>query len=111
MPVLPEPRHLKCSTCSPLHDRESAIEYVHEPENNTPFPEGGNKLKVVRDIRSDLQLRQCPECGTYYLYHTHYEFLIGFGGSYDETMLWRLTDEVGKEYLEGTRSEPLHGMF
>ena len=106
-----QPRHLKCNICSQLRDRESAIEYVHQPEENTPFPEAGNKLKVVRDIHSDLDLRQCPECGTYYLYHSVYEYLSGFRSSYDESILWPITDEMGKDYLEGRLSKPPSGMI
>ena len=44
------------------------------------------------------------------LFKAVYEFLVGFGGSYDEYFLWRLTDEVGADYLEGRRSAPLPGM-
>ena len=38
-------------------------------------------------------IKQCTECGTYYLYQTVYKFLMGFGGSYDEYWLARLSDE------------------
>ena len=41
----------------------------------------GYDLRLLRDAR------RCPECGTYYLYESAYEFLIGFGGSYDEQRL------------------------
>ena len=44
-----------------------------------------------------LQLQQCPQCATYYLYRTDYEFLVN--GSEDEEELTRLTDEAAAEYL------------
>lgn len=102
----PQPRHLTCSICSQIRDYESATEYVHQFENNSELPQAANKLKVAREIKSSFQLKQCPECDTYYLYRTHYEFLIGFGGSYDEAMLKRISDEIGKDYLEGRLSTP-----
>jgi hypothetical protein len=106
-------RHLKCSTCSQLGDRENAVEHVLGDEDDTRLPEAANKLEVVREIPpgpGNLRLLRCPQCGTYYLWRTTYEFLVGFGGSYDEYFLWRLTDEVGADYQEGRRSEPLPGM-
>jgi hypothetical protein len=103
-------RHLKCSICSQLGDREHALEHVQGDEEDTYLPEAAKRLEVVRDIHSSLQLLRCPECGTTYLWRSIYEFLVGFGGSYDEYFLWRLTDEVGADYREGRRSEPLPGM-
>ncbi|HCR72213.1 MAG TPA: hypothetical protein DIW23_12265 [Anaerolineae bacterium] len=100
-----------CSICSQIRDKESATEYVHQPENNTSFPEAVGKLKIARDIDTNFELRQCPECKTYYLYRSIYEFLVGFGGSYDEYILWRITDEMGKDYVEGRLSEPPAGMI
>ena len=44
-----------------------------------------------------LQLKQCPECGTYYLYRTDYEYLVN--GSEDEEVLTRLKPEEATEYL------------
>jgi len=113
MPSTPEARHLICSICSQLRDREDALEHIQGDEEDTHLPEVANRLGVVRDIRPGhpgLRLMRCPECGTYYLFRSVYEFLIGFGGSYDEYFLWRLTDEVGTDYLEGRRSQPPRGM-
>lgn len=87
----PDPeRHLRCSICSRLHDGETVTVYVQsDPDPNDPV----QKLVSVRS-RSGLGLEQCPECGTCYrFHHLCYEFLIGFGGSYDEYRLERLTDE------------------
>ena len=104
-----EARHIGCIICSQLSDQEQALEHVQGEPTDTRLPEAANCLDVVRDFPR-VQLRQCPECGTYYLYRSVYEFLIGFGGSYDEYFLWRLADEVGNDYREGRRSEPLDGM-
>ena len=106
----PADRHLKCSICCLLGDQEHALEHVQGDEEDSHLPETAKKLKVVRDIRPGrLELQQCPECGTYYLSRSLYEFLVGFGGSYDEYYLTRLTDEAGADYREGRRSEPLPG--
>jgi hypothetical protein len=71
------------------------------PHLRQPFGRG-IRLKVVRDFQPygsrKLQLQQCPECGTYYLYRTDYEFLVN--GSEDEEFLTRLTDNEAAEYLE-----------
>ncbi len=115
--AVPEPpphtlRHRHCSICSHFDDWEHALEHVQSEPTDTRLPEAADRLEVVRDIiRHDLQLKQCPECGTYYLYRSIYEFLIGFGGSYDEYFLVRLTDEVAADYREGRRSEPLKSMY
>jgi len=106
-----EDRHLKCSICSQLGDKEHALQHVQGDEEDTYLPEAANRLKVVRDIgHHNLELQQCPECGTYYLWRSIYEFLVGFGGSYDEYYLTRLTDDVGADYRDGRRSELLPGM-
>ena len=112
MPSTPEARHLGCSLCSQLSDQEHALQHVQSEADDTYLPEAADRLEVVRDIRPGhpgLRLQRCPECGTYYLMRSVYEFLIGFGGSYDEYFLTRLTDEVGADYREGRRSEPLPG--
>ena len=105
-----ESHHLTCSICSQLSDKEYAIEHVHPSEEDCNLPKAASQLKTVRQIRSNLRLLQCPECQTYYLFQSIYEFLIGFGGSYDEYYLWRLPDEVGAEYLTGRRTKPMRGM-
>lgn len=57
---------------------------------------------MVRDLtpgaRSrELQLRQCPECRTYYLYRTDYEYLVN--GTEDDQYLARLSEAEAPEYL------------
>lgn len=96
----------QCRACSSLLDRESAFQKFGREENNTHLPPAAACLKVVRDYRPHgnrkLQLQQCPECGTCFLYKTDYEYLVD--GSEDEEFLTRLTDEQAAEYLN--RSAP-----
>ena len=89
-------RHLRCSICSRLQDGETVTEYVHpDPDLDDP----AQRLVRVPN-RSVFYLKRCPECGTCYrLHHLCYEFLIGFGGSYDEYRLERLTDEEAAQEL------------
>jgi hypothetical protein len=96
----PNERHLACRICSQLRDEECATDYLHAPEDNTSLPAAARELKSAGGAgRSSLE--RCPECGTYYLYNHHYEFLLISPGSYDEYTLTRLTDERAAEYLEG----------
>jgi len=94
-------RHERCGTCSSLRDEEHAFQKYGWEENNTHLPAAAGILTVVRDFRPYgsrmLQLRQCPECATCYLYTTDYEFLVN--GSEDEQKLTRLTDEQAASYL------------
>jgi hypothetical protein len=65
------------------------------------LPAAAAQLRVLRDLRPygsrKLQLQQCPECGTYYLYRTDYEYLVN--GSEDKEYVTRLTDQQAAEYL------------
>jgi hypothetical protein len=94
--------HTHCSICSQLADYESADQKYGHEEGNTYLPAAANSLTVVRDFKPysnrKLQLQRCPQCETYYLYRTDYEFLVN--GSEDEEELTRLTDEEAAEYLE-----------
>ena len=84
------------------------MQKVGREEEDTFLPEAADKLEVVREIRPGfpgLRLKQCPECQAYYLYRSTYEFLIG--GSEDDYYLTRLTDEIGADYRDGRRNEPL----
>ena len=93
--------HQPCSICSELSGEDYAFQKYGWPEDNTYLPSAASSLVVVRDFRPyhsrKLQLRQCPECGTYYLYRTDYEFLVN--GSEDEEFLTRLTSEEAATYL------------
>lgn len=97
------PRHQSCSICSNLQEHQSATEYVLSPEENIDFPENVlnaiGKLKKVKEISSSTDIFQCPECGSYYMYSTSYEYLIGGSGSYDEYNLTRMNDETAKKFL------------
>ncbi len=65
------------------------------------MPENAKKLIVIKDFKPNSdrlkQLKQCPECKTYYLYETDYEFLAF--GSEDEEFLTRLTENEALELL------------
>jgi hypothetical protein len=95
----PRPRHVGCGTCSSLRDYEQGVQHVQAEETDTHLPEAVGRLQGVPDIPDGPELLRCPECGTYYLYESAYEFLIGFGGSYDEQTLTRLSDEEAAGYL------------
>lgn len=95
-------KHLACSLCRSLKDHESAYQKYGWEDDNTYLPAAAGQLKTVIDLKPgntsrQLILRQCPECRTYYLYRTDYEFLVG--GSEDEEHLTRLTDEEAAKYL------------
>jgi hypothetical protein len=96
--------HKQCRTCSNLLGEEYAFQKHGWEQDNTYLPAAAGHLKVVRDFKpySDrkLQLQQCPECNTYYLYRTDYEFLVN--GSEDEEFLTRLTEKQAAEYLNRT---------
>lgn len=92
--------HAACSICSQLADEESAFQ-KYGREDNTYLPLAVESLVLVQDFKPygsrKLQLLQCPECRTFYLYRTDYEYLVN--GSEDEEYLTRLTEEQAAEYL------------
>lgn len=95
-------RHVGCATCGPLRDYEQAVQHVQAQETDTPhLPEAFGRLRSLPGFRGGPDLMRCPTCGTWYLYESAYEFLIGFGGSYDEQTLTRLSDREAIGYLEG----------
>jgi hypothetical protein len=91
-----------CSICSQLAAEESAFQKYGWEEDNSYLPNAAGKLQIVRDFKPHssrlLQIRQCPECATYYLYRTDYEYLVN--GSEDEEYLTRLSTEAAAKYLE-----------
>lgn len=93
-----------CSICSQLADYDIGFQKIGREEQATHLPRAADSLRVVRDLVPDCngvrQLKQCPECATYYLYREEYEFLIG--GSEDEQQLTRLTPEKATEHLRGS---------
>lgn len=93
--------HQQCSICLQLLDQDYAFQkYGHEADNSY-LPGAAAHLTLVKDLKPysgrKLHLQQCPECGTYYLYRTDYEYLVD--GSEDEEELTRLTNEQATEYL------------
>lgn len=94
-------RHQHCGICSQLADWQSGFQCRRTEDENTFLPEAEKSLKVVRDLKPNFNgcmfLKQCPECGTYYLYTDEYEYLAF--GSEDEQILQRLTDDQVAEYL------------
>jgi uncharacterized C2H2 Zn-finger protein len=96
-PLPPSP----CPLCGELRDEEYARQKWGWEEHDTALPAAAGRLTVVRDLRPgetrELQLRQCPVCGAYFLYRTDYEYLVN--GSEDEQFLTRLTAEQAAGYL------------
>jgi hypothetical protein len=90
-----------CPVCSQLKDEEYALQKFGREENNTSLPIAANLLTIVHDFRPlsnrKLQLHQCPQCASYFLYRTDYEYLVN--GSEDEEFLTRLTTEQTEVYL------------
>ena len=90
----------ECSICSKLKDKEYAMQ-KYLADDNTHLPEAADHLRVIRNFRPydsrKMKLEQCPECGTYYLYETDYEYLVN--GTEDEEFLTRLTEAEAMEYL------------
>lgn len=91
-----------CKTCSTLDNQEYGFQKNGWPDNNPYISAAAGQLIEVKDLKpgnTDRQsrLQQCPECKTYYLYQTDYEYLAG--GSEDEQFLTRLTDAEAAPYL------------
>jgi hypothetical protein len=95
------PPHTRCSICSQLADHEYAFQKYGWEDDSTYLPPASNQLKLVRDFAPGSsrakQLKQCPECETYYLYTSDYEYLVN--GTEDEDDLRRLTSSEAAEYL------------
>lgn len=89
----------KCSICSAFKAKEYSFQRFGSEINNTYLPENVQKLVTIKDINTGSgrlkQLKQCPECKTYYLYETDYEYFAF--GSEDEEFLTRL---INKEALK-----------
>ncbi len=98
-----------CSICSKLNDYENCLQNRGHEERDSFLPVIVANLKMVKDFTPgddsrSRQLKQCPECSTYYLYQTDHEFLLG--GSEDGQKLTRLTDrEALPEILKLARED------
>lgn len=90
-----------CALCSSLSDEAYAYQKYGWEEGNSYLPAAAGQLVVVKDFRPGssraLQLKQCPQCGKYYLYRSDYEYLVN--GSEDEEFLTRLTAQQADEWL------------
>ena len=99
-----ERSHVQCNICSSLAEHESAVQKIGRPDDDTYLPVASQDLVVVKGFELHgsrrLQLRRCPQCGTYYKYQTDYTFLVN--GTEDEEYLTRLTEEQAAEYLNRT---------
>lgn len=96
------PPHAGCPTCGMLADRERGFQKIGREDEATHLPPAVSHLRVVRDLTpgggGTLELRQCPECSTYYLLREAHEFL--YGGSEEEQELTRLSAAAAAEYLQ-----------
>jgi hypothetical protein len=90
----------RCLVCSKLKDGKYALQKFGS-DDNTFLPEEVYKLRVISDLNPcssrKMYLKQCPECGAFYLYETEYEFPVC--GSEDEQTLTRLSDKEALKYL------------
>ncbi len=97
-----ESPHAQCTICSQLADQESASQKGGWEDEATFLPPASNELQIVQDFAPGssraMQLLQCPECETYYLYTSDYEFLVN--GTEDSDLLTRLTKTRAEEYLD-----------
>jgi hypothetical protein len=96
------PPHAGCRTCGVLGERERGFQKIGREEEATNLPPAVSRLRLVRDltpgVSGTLQLRQCPDCSTYYLLREAHEFL--YGGSEEEQELTRLGSAAAAEYLQ-----------
>jgi hypothetical protein len=101
-PAASQPPHAGCPTCGMLGEREHGFQKIGREEEVTHLPPAVSRLRLVRDLTpgfsGTLQLRQCPECSTYYLLRETHEFL--YGGSEEEQELTRLSGAAAAEYLQ-----------
>ncbi len=91
-----------CPICSQLGDESYGYQKYGWEEHDIDLPDACKHLVLVKDLRTshserELQLLQCPQCGTYYLYRTDYEYLVN--GTEDEQFVTRLTAQQAAEYL------------
>jgi hypothetical protein len=101
-PAASHPPHAGCGTCGMLGEREHGFQTIGREDEATHLPPSASRLRVVRDLTpgfsGTLQLRQCPDCSTYYLLREAHEFL--YGGSEEEQELTRLSGAAAAEYLQ-----------
>lgn len=91
----------KCSICGDLGDCHRGLQTVGRESEDTFLPEAAEKLKRIKDVDvgrgRPSTLLQCPECGSWFLFKTTYEYLVY--GSEDEQELSRISGEQAEELL------------
>jgi hypothetical protein len=101
----PDTPHITCSICSQLADKEFGYQKYGWEDDDKYLPTAASSLKIIIDFKPyasrKLQLQQCPECRTYYLYRTDYEYLAN--GSEDEEFLTRLSATEAAKYLDNVK--------
>lgn len=89
-----------CGTCSGLSEREHA-EQKFGSDSNTYLPAAFSRLSDVFDYEPCSSrkriLKQCPECGAFFLYRTDYVYLVN--GSEDDEYLMRLSRQESDDLL------------
>ena len=97
-----------CPICASLLDQEHAFQKFGAAEHDTHLPAAADQLQLIQDYKPGSnrkrQLRQCPQCGTHFLYTTDYEYLVN--GSEDEEFLTRLTPQQALECLNHISASP-----
>ncbi len=93
---------IHCSICSQLKDTEYAMQKYGSEEYNTYLPKEVWQLETIVNLNPgssrECKLLQCPECKTYYLFDTDYEYLVN--GTEDEQTLKRLTHDEALKYIQ-----------
>lgn len=92
---------MNCKICAKISDHEYAYQKFGWEENITYLPAVVNQLIIVKDFQPSSsrkkQIQQCPECGTFYLFHSDYEYPVN--GSEDEESLIRLDSDQAEVLL------------
>ncbi len=96
--VLP---HVNCTLCGSLGDRETSFYKYGQKEGNYELPPDAKNLVIIQDMTGARsrrkQIKQCPQCKTYYRFWTDYEYMTC--GTEDEEFLIRLRPEEVEDYL------------
>jgi len=103
-----EPDCVSCPICSGLRQVETAWQKFGSNYPDTSLPEAAGLLEPVFDFNPGSQrarqLRRCPQCGTFYLYESDYEYFAF--GSEDEQRLTRLDPPAAAVYCAEARWPP-----
>jgi len=98
-----EASDMSCGICAQLKEKESSFKKFGRDEGDSDLPAAAEKLVLVKDFRPGSSrasmLKKCPECGTYYLYESDYEYLVN--GTEDEEFLCRLSAGDARGILDG----------